>query len=484
MRSSYALIALCVCLPSVGCGSNSGTGDGNDNPGAGAATSGGSASTSGGASSTGGSSATSGGSSTTTGGSSTTAGGSSTTAGGSSTTTGGTTGGNATGATGGDDSNPSGGSGGVEGGGGGIVTAIGCPGDQEPGTWENVTDAGMKMTGDFTNGPVAIDVDVVNPTNMYAHNQHDGTWKSEDCGVTWTKVSTGTNADAQNSGSQWYAAIDRSPNRDPETAPTMYVAQGYGAGNVWKSTNGGVDWTNVWNNNIYAPDGTTNISADVGGDIHEILIPDDSGGDHVLVTLHSYWGEGDNNGVFETTDGGQKWIVHKSETFNFQPHSDILSYYGPDTWIVLHGEAYLDVHLWRTTNGGESWTEGDQYGAMIGRAFSFAGDTILAGTDFNGGAYKSTDQGASFEALPLPANQVSWIVATGNYYYASSGYTGAPHILRAPIDDDQSWTDLGTVDGMGGNGANSPVVIFDGSNYVIVAAQGGAGLWRYVEPAP
>jgi hypothetical protein len=466
MRHTHALIALCVCLPvEVACGSDAG-GDGNQ---------GGPAS--GGTSATGGTSGASGGNAPSTGGSAGTSGGSAGTGGARA-----SSGGNATAGTTGDaGSSSSGSGGGDDGGGGGIVTAIGCPATQEPGTWVNVTDAGMKMSGDFTNGPVSIDVDVAKPTNMYAHVQHDGTWKSEDCGVTWTKVSTGLNADAQASGTQWYAAIERNPDRDPETPPTLYVAQGYGAGGVWKSSNGGVDWTNVWNNNIYAPDGTTNISADVGGDIHEILIPDDSGPDHVLVTLHSYWGSGDNNGVFETTDGGQTWLVHKSETFNFQPHSDILSYYGADTWMVSHGESYQNVHLYRTTDGGESWTEGGTYANMIGRAFSFAGETMYAGTDFNGGAFKSTDHGISFEELPVGGSQVSWIVATEKYLYASNAYTGAPSILRASVDDDQTWTNLGTPEGMTSNGANTPVVIFDGSHHVIVAAQGAAGLWRYVE---
>jgi hypothetical protein len=340
----------------------------------------------------------------------------------------------------------------------------------------------MKLTGDFTNGPITIGVDAVRPSNVYAHVQYDGTWKSTDCGLTWTKVSTGINGDKQNSGRQWYAAIDRNPRRDPATPPTLYVTHGYGAGVVWKSTNGGVDWTNVWDNNVYAPDGVTNISSDVGGDIHEVLMPDDAGPDHVLATLHGYWGAGDNNGVFETTDGGGKWIVHKAQTFTFQPHADILSYYDKDTWMVCHGIGWPSTQFYRTTDGGGSWSlTSGTYGNMIGRAFAITGETIYAGTDFAGGVYKSSDKGVMWTKLNIPANQVTWVVPTATKVYASSGQ-GAPKILHASLSDDNSWTDDGTPDGMTRNGANTPGVVFDGTHYVLIAAQAEGGLWRYVEP--
>jgi hypothetical protein len=364
----------------------------------------------------------------------------------------------------------------------GSVTAQGCPTSQASGTWMKVTPSGMKMSGDFTNGPMTVGVDVVRPSDIYAHNQHDGTWKSTDCGYTWKKVSTGTNSDQQNTGSQWYAAIDRNPRRDPSTPPTLYVAQGFGAGGVWKSTNGGVDWTNVWNNNVYLPDGVTNISADVGGDIHEILIPDEAGPNHVLATLHGYFGKGDNNGVFETTDGGVKWIVHKGQTFAFQPHSDILTYFDRNTWIVCHGVGYPTTEMYRTIDGGLTWSVVGTQSNMIGRAFSITGSTMYAGTDFNGGAYKSPDKGITWTKLPLTANQVSWVVPTATKVYASSAYTSAPHIWHASLSDDSKWVDDGIPEGMTGNGANSPGVIFDGSHYIIIAAQQSGGLWRYVEP--
>jgi hypothetical protein len=419
-----------------------------------------------GAGATGGSGATSGG--TSNGGSADVGGNTSNEAGGSS---GATSGGAGSGASGGGATDP------------GPLNAQGCPTSQEPGTWVHVSDPAMKLDGDFANGPIFVHADPAKPSDLYLHNQHDGTWKSADCGYTWTKVSTGQNADLNDTGSQWYAAIDRNPNRDPETPPTLYTAHGYGILQLWKSTNGGVDWVNVWDNNIFADDGVTNISADVGNDIHEILLPDTNGPDHVLATLHSYWGDGNNNGVFETTNGGETWTVHTAQTFSFQPHADILSAVDEKTWLVCHGIGWPNTQFYRTTDGGQSWVEGDQESAMIGRAYWLHGSTMYAGTDFAGGAYKSTDAGATWDKLALDANRVSWVAATEKNLYVASGYIDEPpHIWSAPIDDDATWTDQGVPEGMTSNGANPPAVFFDGEHYVLVATQHRAGVWRYVEP--
>ena len=71
-----------------------------------------------------------------------------------------------------------------------------------------------------------------------AHSPTDGLYKSMDCGATWSaQINTGTNGDTVASGSWWSFVID------PVDPDVIYTIDGYGAGGVWKSTNGGVDWT-------------------------------------------------------------------------------------------------------------------------------------------------------------------------------------------------------------------------------------------------
>jgi photosystem II stability/assembly factor-like uncharacterized protein len=356
-----------------------------------------------------------------------------------------------------------------------MVTAKGCPATQAPGTWKNVTDPAMKLPDDF-HGPITVGVDVVRPNDIYVHAMADGTWKSTDCGMTWKKVSTGMNGDRQDSGRQWFATIDRNPNRDAATAPTIYVTQGYGANGIWKSTNGGVDWTDVFSSNVFAEDGVTNISKDVGNDMSGVFLVDSSGPNHLIAYLHSYGGTLGNNGVFESKDGGGKWVVHKAATFNFQPHSDILFPYDTMTWMVAHGDA-----VYRTTDGAATWKLNPGKGNInLGRSYIIVGTTMYAGTDYAGGVFKSTDQGLSWTNLNAPGNRISWVAATKTKLYASND-RDTPHVYHASLDSDKVWVDDGAP-GMIHGGANTPGVIFDGANYVIISAAERGGVWRYVEP--
>ncbi len=351
---------------------------------------------------------------------------------------------------------------------------------QTPGTWVNVTPPQIDPSTMFV-GVESVLADPVRKGDIYVNIEQHGTWKSTDYGLTWTKMNTGTNAAQLDTGAAWYAAIDLNPCRDPSTAPTLYVVQGYGAGGVWKSVDGGVNWTNVWDNNIYAPDGVTNIFSDVGSDIHVVQIVDPYDKNHLIATLHSYWGTGNNNGVFETTDGGGKWIVHKSQTFNFQPHSDIIFAVDAKTWVVTPGD--ITQPMQRTTDGGATWNPiGLPPERSIGRNFVFVGSTIYSGTDYSGSVYKSTDRGASWSSTGS-GGKSSWVTATATTLYAGSGYgyaAGAAQVLHAPLNNDTAWVS-DTPAGMMQDGSYA-VTTFDGSHYVIIAAQQRSGIWRYVEP--
>ena len=196
--------------------------------------------------------------------------------------------------------------------------------------------------------------------------------------------------------------IDPNPNRDPNTDPVMYVNQGYGANGLWKSTDGGVNWTDVFSKNVYTKDGR-DISGDVGNDLAAPALLSTDNANHLLIFLHSYYGTGGNNGIFETTDGGGKWVLHATPGFNFQPHSDLLSAIDASTWWVDHG---YPAEFWRTTDAGETWSKstGDAAGGM-GHSIAKAGDVYYTGSDYHDGVFRSNDKGASWKRLPAPGTR-------------------------------------------------------------------------------
>jgi hypothetical protein len=356
---------------------------------------------------------------------------------------------------------------------------------QQAGIWVNITPPTMKMSGDYINGPISINTDPARPTDMYVQVQQDGCWKSTDYGATWIKVSIGVGASDMNSGRQWYQAIDMNPNRNPATPPTLYSIEGYGSGGVWKSTNGGVDWVQVWKDNFYQADGVTKIAANlVGNDISGVMTCDSIGPNNLLVFPHGNI-DASANGVYSSTDGGAKWILHKADVFGFAPHADVAFPVDASTWIVSHGGSYPFSDFYRTSNAGATWTKcaDSVSGGSVGRAFCLIGSTIYAGADFSGCLSKSTDKGVTWTNIfgDRWASQISWVVPTATTVYMSDGRTN-PHIRHASLTNDKVWIDDGNPSGMTSGGSRAAVT-FDGTNYIIVAGQEMGGLWRFVEPA-
>jgi hypothetical protein len=350
---------------------------------------------------------------------------------------------------------------------------------QTPGTWKNVTLNNDVATG--YSGIVTMLADPVRKSDVWFLSAYKGIWKSTDAGETWAKANTGTNGAKLEDGRPWYSAIDMNPNRDPNTDPVIYTTMGYGSGGVYKSTDGGVNWIQAWNNNIFLEDGVTNISADVGGDIHAVCISDKVDPNHVIISLHSYWGTSGNNGVFETTNGGTTWTCHKAQTFNFQPHSDDLFPISASTWIVGHGTNWPSGDIYRTTNSGTSWTV-VKSGAFFGRLYNQVGSTLYA-TSGRDGLWKSTNSGETWTKLAGAPGNPGIPVATGSYLYMLSGQDGNQQAFsRAPINNDATWTAApGSTDTAMKGGACAAVSAYDGTHWVIVSPQASAGVWRYIE---
>jgi hypothetical protein len=359
------------------------------------------------------------------------------------------------------------------------VLSYGQSGTQTPGTWRNVSPRTLVHPEGFI---CFIGVDPVRPSDVYCSGKDGiaGTWKSTDYGLNFVKVSTGVLGDKINGCGA--GDIEHNRHRDPSTPPTLFHDSFIGSLGVYKSTNGGVDWTNIWNNNIFAPDGITNISSDVGSDVSFTYVLDTTNATHLLAALHGYGGTGGNNGVFESTNGGATWIVHKATEFSFQPHNDVLSVLDEKTWLVSWGTISPNPFLYRTTNCGASWSlVSTTLGKNIGHSMCRVGSTVYSGAE--DGVYKTTNNGASWTKL-AGSHHATSISATADTLYATYGpYDNSGlEYYHAAIANDNIWMTGPTPTGMT-SGADQSTSTFDGTNHIVVASCWVDGIWRYVEPA-
>ncbi|MEM8982959.1 MAG: glycosyl hydrolase [Pseudomonadota bacterium] len=184
----------------------------------------------------------------------------------------------------------------------------------------------------------------------YAATASGNLWKTTNNGISWTAL-------FENEASYSIGVIEL----DPSNPAIVWVGSGennaqrsvaYGDG-VYKSTDGGKSWSNVG-------------LAD-SGHISQIWI-DPTDGDHVRVAAQGpLWSAGGDRGLYETFDGGTNWqrILEVDEhtginEFVVDPNdSDVIvasSYQRRrHVWTLINGGPGSGIH--KTTDGGQSWTE-------------------------------------------------------------------------------------------------------------------------------
>ena len=262
-----------------------------------------------------------------------------------------------------------------------------------------------------------------------------GVWKTTNGGSYWRNVSDGF----FNTSAVGAIAVSES---DPEI---VYVGTGeatirgnvsHGDG-VYKSTDGGATWRNIGLSD------TRHI-----GDL--AIHPRNPDIVYVAALGHA-WGPNSERGVYRTTDGGATWkkVLYKSDRagaafLSMDPsHPDVLY---ATIWQAQRYPHTLDIGvedsgLWRSMDGGETWTEltrnkGLPEGligkigvaaspAQSGRVFALFEAQDKEGKDA-GGIYRSDNWGETWERLctDLGLRRRPW-------YYM--------HVFAGPQDADTVW---------------------------------------------
>jgi len=199
------------------------------------------------------------------------------------------------------------------------------------------------MSGRIT----SIDASNENPLLVYVGSASGGVWKSTNGGTTFKDV---FKDEVQIIGA---VAIDQNDNDvvwigtgEPWTRNSISIGNG-----IYKSTNGGEKWQNV---------GLVNSNH-----IAEIVINPENSNEVYIAALGNVWAPNDERGVFSTTDGGSTWnkILYVNETTGC---SDLAM--DPENPAVIYAAMWdfqrkpytfrsggAGSNLYRTTDGGSSW---------------------------------------------------------------------------------------------------------------------------------
>jgi hypothetical protein len=354
------------------------------------------------------------------------------------------------------------------------------PGGSGTGTWVNVTPGGVDLTNDLdcgNYGTISMVADPARPSNLYTLFFCQGVWKSTDYGQTWSgPINTGSGG----AGAKGAGGLAIAPGASGQP-PILYAAgiRGSGTG-FWKSTDGGVSWTNY------------NVAPGGGRQDFYPPVVDPYNPNHLVMNGHEM------NMIVQSTDGGRNWTsVPMNGGMNENGGTGFLFFINTgnasttaNTWIWSAQASGGSIGTWRTTNGGGSWTKVDNNEHPHGEMQIYQPDTsgvvYMAGIYSAGGwgVIRSSDYGQTWSHVGASVGEAI-VFGTPNkvysmYAWACGKCTVGTAFQVAGSPGTSGWTTVLTPPGMGAGPAQAAVV-FDGSRYVIVTANWLSGLWRYVE---
>ena len=314
-----------------------------------------------------------------------------------------------------------------------------------PGVWKPINPAAVTYGqhgagGDqdvFTQG---MTIDPCNAATLYltaCTNPVTGTsqavpglYRSTNAGTTWTKL----------------GPFDGPINVrvDPEDPLHMYVGQGVRGSGIgfWVSKDGG--------KTFIQPQGFLDAAKKVNDtDVYRVE-PDPADFNHLLLSFHYYWHNGDTMGVFESFDGGDSWTIHDPVPgLHGAGGYGIFFLYNPKlgigdnkSWLLgTQGAGY-----YRTSDAGTTWTK------VTSNSMDHGGGQLYytkTGTLFAGGVpnlMKSTDNGVTWKLGGNP-NKANWgylaIVGDGTHLYTASHDHNA-EFQTSLESDGLTWSDYST----------------------------------------
>ncbi len=249
------------------------------------------------------------------------------------------------------------------------------------GTWTNIGIDSMGGKGDGLGRLNCISFHPSNPNIFWVGSPSGGIWRTTNGGYNWTIL---------NNNMSVLGVSDIAVPNNFATSNTMYIATGdrdkgslysdiHNSIGVYKSTNGGTNWFE------------TGLTYDVSSNkfVYRLLIHPDSS--EVLYASSS-------DGIYKTTNGGTDW-----ERVQHMEFSDMEFKPGNPNTIYASSLGYDTTYVYKTTNGGQDWTytcvTTEAIRSEISVTTANSSIIYMISTNSNGalkGIYKSTDSGTSF----------------------------------------------------------------------------------------
>ena len=338
------------------------------------------------------------------------------------------------------------------------------------GKWENVTPPVKELPG---NAPCpyggAFVMNPQDPATVYVGSCNEGLWKSTDCGASWSHIDTGKNGDVLDGGRQWTFVID------PTDPQVLYTNSGYGSksNGAFKSTNGGVDWEQIWppSDPVEAKIVEYNF---VGG-----VAMDPSDHRHLLITFHAKCAAPHPEACFgESKDAGATWRMVDGQ-------ADWAGGEGQAAYFLENGKTWLwgsqSNGLWRTPDAGATWaavTDKQAQGHGAGQMYqSKVGVFYLP---VLGGILRSPD-GIKWDIVPNSGNIMMGMTGNGTTMWASRGFPWDPStnlyepFWSSPESDGLTWTQMTSP-----QLSNGGELQYDADHHLLYSSNLGAGFWRVV----
>jgi len=351
-----------------------------------------------------------------------------------------------------------------------------CDSLNEPGVFEEITPAevvlniDMKIAdGQTKGGTFAMAVDPVNQGTVYVGTSFQGVWKSKDCGSSWDLVATGDNSSDVNRGMNWTLAVD------PEEPDVVYTNSGYGSNGLFKSTDGGENWTDIWSKKSQPE-----LAKAFMYNFANVIAIDPADHRHILLTFHEQClAPHPATCIAESSNGGETWSIIDGEP-DWNGNEGQVIFFMDDSKTWLWGSQTNG--FFRTPDGGKSWqvipkmNTSHLQGSQLLR--TQAGAYYMAGAE---GIWTSPDGlPATWTLIDDTGPIVGGLVSDGENMFASTCHFKNfcnPRYLTSPEADGKTWTAL-----------EHPVMTqggtmgFDKAHKLLYSSNGRAGLWRVVVP--